>query len=740
MPAEPGNAVSKPDPSVALLEGRLREALERHLPGVDVSGVWRALDFSAAAHEGQLRLSGEPYVTHCIHVALILLDLLRRGAEPVILEAALLHDVIEDNLSISLEEIEKRFGQEVKALVDGATKIGGIPFRTPVAEQTENFRKMLLSMAQDIRVILVKLADRLHNMRTLEALKEDRQREIATETREIYAPLAHRLGIARLKWELEDLSFKFLNPAAYRTITELVATKREERERAIEVIRAPLLARLQEEDIKAEVTGRPKSFSSIWEKMQRTGSPFDEIYDLLGVRVLTETREECYRVLGMVHDLFLPMSDRFKDYIAAPKSNMYQSLHTTVIGPLQRQVEIQIRTREMHLVSEYGIAAHYRYKGGGKREEELERKLGELIVRGTTEWHAEAEDPREFMDLLRISLYQDEVFVFTPKGELKQLPAGSTPIDFAYAVHTAVGSHTVGARVNGRLVTLKHELKSGDTVEIQTSPSASPTEGWLAFAKSSRARSKIRHWIKQQRLTDSIALGRDLLVREVKRRRKKMPTEEGLLDVAQSFGLSDVALLFAKLGEGAYSAQHVANRIFPEPAAGPPHPSTVDRIKDLAHAPVKGLRIQDISSLMIHMAQCCHPVPGDPVVGIITRGRGVSVHRSDCPNTFDDRVEKERRIDVSWDVEGETLFLARLSVYGGDRPNLLADVASAISKTGVNIKHGKMDSEDFEAVGDFVIEVKNLHQLERVQRAIVSVKGVQRVERKQWIPKDQEET
>ncbi|MFN8548947.1 MAG: TGS domain-containing protein, partial [Candidatus Eisenbacteria bacterium] len=435
-----------------------------------------------------------------------------------------------------------------------------------------------------------------------------------------------------------------------------------------------------------------------------------------------------------VHDLYVPVQDRFKDYIATPKSNMYQSLHTTVIGPQQRMVEIQIRTRQMHLVSEIGIAAHYRYKEGGRWDEEIERRLGEALVRRTTEWHEEAEDPKEFMDFLKISLYQDEVFVFTPRGELRQLPRGSTPIDFAYAIHSQVGHRCVGARVNGRIVPLRYELKSGDTVEIMTQAQPAPSEDWLQIAHSSRARAKIRQWIKAQRVQESIVLGREMLQRELRKKHKKFPTDDELMDVAQSFGLSDVPLLYAKLGEGTLAVPGVLQKLYPELSA-PKSPSPVDRLREVVSLPVKGITIDNVSSLLVHVAQCCHPVPGDSVVGIVTRGRGVSVHRRDCPNTFDDRVEKERKIDLNWDVEGQKMFHVRLAVYGSDRANLLADVATAISGTQTNIKEGGMSSVDAQAVGDFWSRSRT-SRTSIVMRAIRGVKGVVDVERKQHLPRE----
>jgi GTP pyrophosphokinase len=717
------------------LKSALVSEVGRLAPDVDRAFLERALAYSEKAHEGQNRASGEPYLIHPIHVTRILLDLLRRRSDTDILAAALLHDVVEDIQNIRLADLERDFGADVARLVDGVTKIGGLRFPDAESEQSENFRKMLLSMAQDIRVILIKLADRLHNMRTLEFLKEAPRREkIARETKEIYAPLAHRLGIARFKWELEDLAFKHLNPDAYHFINDKVDVKRQQREEAIEEVRQPLLKRIREEGITAEITGRAKSFYSIWEKMERLNARFEDIYDLLGLRVITEDRSDCYRVLGIAHDMFIPVHDRFKDYIATPKRNMYQSLHTTVMAPGSRMVEIQIRTREMHQISEIGIAAHYRYKEGGRKDDELERKLGELLLRRTIDMDADAaaEDPHEFLDILKVSLYQDEVFIFTPKGELKQLPRGSTPLDFAYMVHSELGHHCVGARVNGKLVALRYELQSGDTVEILTSPSAHPHQDWIGLVRTARARSKIRQWLKSQRLADSVALGREMLHRELRRRRKKIPSESELEDIAQSFGFPEVALLLASLGLAEISTVHVVNRLYPEPTQAPgPVQSVGARLKQLATPPVRGIRVQGIGNVMIQFAHCCEPVPGDPIVGLITRGRGVSVHQQGCRHILDDKIEKERLIDLKWDIEGEPLFVVGLEIAGGDRTNLLADVSMAISKTNTNIKEGLMQSTDVgEARGHFIVEVRNRRQLSEVIRAVRSVRGVTAVERR----------
>jgi GTP diphosphokinase / guanosine-3',5'-bis(diphosphate) 3'-diphosphatase len=724
--------VKTPYDTVEELKPALLADLTRLAPDVDRSFVLRALNFAEEAHKGQTRASGAAYVTHPIQVTRIVLDLLRRRSDGEILAACLLHDVVEDAQRIHLADLEKEFGPMVAQLVDGVTKIGGLHFHDAESEQSENFRKMLLSMAQDIRVLMIKLADRVHNMRTLEYLREAPRRErIARETREIYAPLAHRLGIAKFKWELEDLAFKHLNPAGYRSVAEKVAEKRQEREAAVEAVRVPLAQRLKDEGIAAEITGRAKNFHSIWEKMQRLQAGFEEIYDLLGLRVITETRIDCYRVLGIAHDMFIPVHDRFRDYIATPKSNMYQSLHTTVMSPSSRMVEIQIRTRDMHLTSEIGIAAHYRYKEGGRKDDELERKMGELLLRRAVDLENADEDPKEFLDVLKISLYQDEVFVFTPKGELKQLPRGSTPLDFAYAVHSQVGSHCVGARVNGRLVALRYELKSGDAVEILTNPSARPNQDWLGLVRTGRARGKIRQWLKQQRLADSVALGREMLHRELRRRRKKLPGEPELEDAAQSFGLTDVSVLLANIGQGEVSPQAVVLRLYPDPVVETGVVvSAAERLKQLARPAVRGIKVQGIGNVMIQFAHCCDPVPGDPIVGLITRGRGVSVHLQSCRNILDQKVEKERLIDLQWDVEGGPLFTVYLDVRGSDRQNLLAEISNAISKTKTNIKEMAMQGVESTAQGHFVVEVRNRRQLNEVIRAIRSVRGVARVDRR----------
>ncbi|MBD3235987.1 MAG: RelA/SpoT family protein [Candidatus Eisenbacteria bacterium] len=706
--------------------------VQSHRQGADLSLLQRAFEVAARAHGRERRVSGEPFMTHPLATAEILADLLRRGADPVMLAAALLHDTLEDTTTVTKSDLAREFGEEVAELVDGVTKIGDLPFRPPEVTQSETYRKMLLSMSRDIRVILIKLADRLHNMRTLDALEPERRQRIAQETLDIYAPIAHRLGIARFKWELEDLAFKHLDPETYRRLVRRVAEKRESREAAIGEVMKPLRARLAERGIAAEVTGRAKHLRSIWQKMQRLEAPFEEIYDLLGVRILTESHEDCYRVLGLVHEMYTPVDGRFRDYIAMPKGNLYQSLHTTVIipGEKQRTVEIQIRTHEMHLVSELGIAAHYRYKEGSReRDPELQEKLGEFIIQGTSAWQDAARDPEEFVEFLKTALYQDEVYVFTPKGGLKRLPRGATPIDFAYMIHTDVGHHCVGARVNGRLVPLRYQLRSGQVVEIITNPHGQPSEGWLKQVATAGAKGKIRRWLAQQRLEDSVRLGREILQRELRRRHLRSPAEKELEDLSQSFGLADAPLLLAKIGQGDLSIESAMARLYPQQKQEAKRESALQKIRRFTSRD-RGVRLRQFDGVLIRVAQCCQPIPGDRVIGIITKGRGLSVHRIDCPNTFDDRVPPERKMEVEWDVEPEQVFLIRLVVTGADRTSLLADVAAAIGRTETNIVDGSMASDgEGEARGSFVLEVKNLGHVGRVVGAVRRVSGVRTVER-----------
>jgi GTP pyrophosphokinase len=720
-----------PDPRSEEHLAPLLDALRRTTRTFDEAAIRRAFAFAAEGHAGQKRLTGDPYITHPVAVAVILVELLGSGADSTVIQSALLHDVVEDT-GRKPEQIRATFGPEVAALVDGVTKISGLHFDRPEREQAENFRKMLFSMARDLRVILIKLADRLHNMRTLHGLSEERAKRVARETREIYAPLAHRLGIGTVKSELEDLCLQYLDPAAFEEIRDKVALKREEREALVAGVAAPVTARLREMGIAAEVTARPKHLESIHRKMSRHGRRFEDIYDLLGVRVITQDKADCYRVLGVLHDLYTPVQDRFKDYIATPKSNMYQSLHTTVVAPGGVMVEFQIRTREMHQIAELGVAAHYRYKEGGREADaELHAKLAPLLP--SVDFRNMSSDPEEFMEYLKTSLYQDEVFVFTPRGDLKRLPRGATPLDFAYVVHTEVGNRCVGAKVHGRIVPLRTELRNGDTVQIITSPMGKPNRDWLKIVRTPAARNKIRHWLKVAEHADSVALGKEMLEREMRRRRLSVPPHMPLERLAEALGHADVASLHASIGSGDVSVAQVIQKWIPDEG------SPVQRLKEaslqtfraLTGRPSKGVRLQGVDNLMVNYARCCQPVPGDSVVGIITRGRGVTVHRTDCPNTFEGRVAVERRIPVEWSSAAEESFAVKLSVFGADRTSFLADIAKAISTTNTNIRTAGIKANDKNARGAFVVEVRDLAQLRRVIQAVEQVPGVEGVEREQ---------
>ena len=709
------------------LRAALLAALDEHAVKADRDRVAACYDFAEAAHADQQRVSGEPFVTHLVGVTLILVELLESRLDTPLVCAALLHDVVEDT-GVTLEEVTKRFGREIAGLVEGVTKLHRLHFDSREAAQAENFRRMLLSMARDLRVVFIKLADRLHNMRTLEYLRADKARRIAEETRDIYAPLAHRLGMAGIKRELEDLSLKALDPDAYRDISQRIQARREEREEFLARVKARLEEGLKAAGIKAEIVARPKHFHSIYQKMH-AGREFGAIYDLFGVRIINHTRNDCYRALGVVHDQFTPVPERFKDYIATPKSNMYQSLHTTVLSEGGEMVEVQIRTWDMHRTAETGIAAHYVYKEGGRVDEELDARLGGFVAQ-TADWQRTADDD-EYMDFLRTSLYQEEVFAYTPRRELKRLAKGATPLDFAYQIHTQVGEHTVGARVNGELVPLRYTLRNGDTVEIITSPQARPHEDWLQIARTAGARGKIRHWLRSQRVTDSVALGREMLEREMKKLKHEID-ETKLGEAASALGCSDVDQMLARIAEGQISLTQLTRKLVPEKegfaerlVSGP-----LEAL-GLGRRATGGVRIQGIDNVMIQFARCCQPVPGDRVVGIVSVGRGVTVHRQDCPNTFGNRIAAERRVSVEWDAGMREMFPVRLVVYGQDRTSLLADIARTIAATGINIRQAGMASEDRTAKGVFVVEVPNLARLQELIAAVRKLKGVTRVERRQ---------
>jgi guanosine-3',5'-bis(diphosphate) 3'-pyrophosphohydrolase len=704
------------------------EANER----LDSELLARAYHFSDRAHAGQRRKNGDPFVTHCVEVAKILADL---QLDSVTVASGLIHDVVEDT-AVTLEDVEREFGREIAQIVDGLTKIGHLPMTSSQERQVENYRKLLLSIAKDIRVILIKLADRLHNMRTLDYLDPEKRARIAQETRDLYAPLAHRFGLAKLKAELEDLAFKFLEPVEYKALAKQVVQKRAAREQLVNEMTEPLRKRLTESGIEVyEISGRPKHLWSIQKKMAKRDKPYEEIYDLLAIRVLVENVQECYHALGVIHGEWTPLQERIKDYIASPKSNGYQSLHTTIFGPRHTLFEIQIRTREMHRTAEYGIAAHWLYKSGDPDSDELDKALH--WFRQVLEMQLDAETPDQFLEFLKLDLYQDEIFVFTPAGDVIQLPRGATPLDFAFAVHTEVGVHTQGAKVNGRLVPLSRELRNSETVEIVRSPNARPSRDWLAHVHTGRARHKIRQWLRHEEQKASVTVGQEILEREVKRRKHPKLSEEQLRAAAATLKLNDVPHLYASIAQGDVNVTQVLRALYPDfderddsALKASPLERLLERVKSVAPS-TRGLRIQGVDGVMVRYAACCQPVPGDKVVGYVTRGRGVSVHRADCPNLLQLAHEPERRLEVVWNKTDGERFLVRLAIEGTDRRGLYADLATAVSETGTDVRSLELKTTDGRLNGAALVEVENLAQLEKILKAIRKVKGVSDVSRRE---------
>jgi GTP diphosphokinase / guanosine-3',5'-bis(diphosphate) 3'-diphosphatase len=709
------------------LPPQLREPVQSYADRLDVALLARAYRFSEKAHAGQKRASGEDYLAHCVEVTRILAEL---HLDTFSLAAGLIHDTVEDT-PVTLDEVRAEFGAEIATIVDGVTKIGKVQFRSSTEQQVENYRKLLLSMAQDARVITIKLADRLHNMRTLEHLRSDKRRRIGMETREIYAPLAHRLGMAQIRWELEDLAFKHLEPDAYRELAKKIADRRREREEQIEALRGPLGEELRTAGIPCEVYGRPKHLWSIHRKMVQRGRPYDEIYDLMAIRVVTDTIANCYHALGVIHNKWTPLQERFHDYIATPKSNMYRSLHTTIFGPGGRLYEIQIRTHEMHRTAEYGIAAHWRYKEGEERPaDEVDETLS--WFRQVLEWQQDTREPEEFMEFLRIDLFQDEIFVFTPKGDVKQLPKGATPIDFAFAVHTEVGLRCSGSKINGRIAPLSRELKNGDTVEVMTDARQKPSRDWLAFVKTARARQKIRHWIKQVESDSALELGSELFTRELRKARKDRPADALLEKAAQALNYHAFEGVLAALGRGEIGPSAILKELFPGEEAVPPRPATaLERLVERVRGNGRGVRVQGLDNTLVRYSQCCQPVPGDTVIGYITRGRGISIHRTDCPNVLNLSEHPERRIEIEWEAESGERFFVRIIVEGNDRRGLLSDIATAISGTGTNITSAEIKSKEGGMTGAFVVEVQDLSHLKKVMKFIRRVNGVLSAERRE---------
>jgi guanosine-3',5'-bis(diphosphate) 3'-pyrophosphohydrolase len=694
-------------------------------PDADLSVIERAWDYARDAHDGQVRESGEPYFDHPVAVAFILADM---NLDPNTIAAGLLHDVIEDT-GRSYEEISQVFGSEIATLVDGVTKLSRMDFKSREEQQAESLRKMFVAMAKDIRVILIKLADRLHNMQTLDFSPPDKQKRVAGETLEIYAPLAHRLGMWRMKWELEDLSLRYLDTDAYYDLVEKVATKRQEREGYIEEARETLEAALTEIGISAEIQGRPKHFYSIYRKMENQGKDFSEIWDLMGLRVIVGTLRECYAVLGAVHSIWKPIPGRFKDYVAMPKSNMYQSLHTTVIGPRGEPLEIQIRTWEMHRTAEYGIAAHWRYKeggGGGDFEDKI------TWLRQILEWQKETRNGTEFVETLKVDLFSDEVYVFTPRGDVKTLPAGSTPIDFAYSVHTDVGHSCSGARVNGRMVPLNTKLATGDIVEIITSKSqAGPSRDWLAIAKTSKAKGKIRQWLKEEQREASVEQGKELVEKELKKLGLQVRAnmkEERLLEVAQKFSYQSTDDLLASVGYGKLSAAQVVTKLVPERTADEtPKPSPVKKKAGSSH----GVRVPGVDNLLVRFARCCNPVPGDPIVGYVTRGRGVSVHRKDCPNAMIIvNAEKDRVVDVYWDTKDGESYPVEIEMEAYDAPGLLTGVINTAVEMKAHVSAVTARTlKNRVAVINMTVEIHDVEHMDSVMERLRRISGVQSVRR-----------
>ena len=697
----------------------------------DIELLRRSYEFAAEQHRTQFRKSGDPYLTHPLEVAHILADM---KLDITTLCAALLHDVVEDT-RISTERITERFGAEIALLVDGVTKINRLDLLAPEARQAENVRKMLLAMVNDVRVVVVKLADRLHNMRTLGFLAPEKQQRIARETLDIYAPIAHRLGMGLIRGELEDLAFSFLEPEAFQELQNTVVSKRKEFETFLTELQDTIRKQLAENGIAAEVDGRVKRLYSIHQKSLRQHRTLDQIYDLLAVRVITDTIRNCYAALGVIHQVWRPVPGRFKDYIAMPRPNLYQSLHTTVVHAGQT-FEVQIRTQEMHRIAEQGVAAHWRYKDGKDVSDADDQRI--LWMRQLIEWVKDMQEPSEFMATLKVDLYPEEVYAFTPKGKVLALPRGATPVDFAYAVHTEVGNQCIGAKVNGQIVPLRHRLSIGDVVEVLTQKGHVPSRDWLNFVRTSRARSKIRHHINFIERSQATEVGRRLLEREARqagRSLKKIPQAE-LLRVAGEYGCADLEDLFADLGYGKFSARQIISNALGEPIA-PSKPeapaeepaSLVSTVKRMLRVGDSTLQVGGQDDLMVFRAKCCNPIPGDEIVGYVTRGRGVAVHAKTCPNVENLLYQVERRIEVEWGGAAGATYAVTLLIRAQDRPGMLADITSVISETGANIRTLGSHPDNLHARIDLTLEIADRKQLERIIANIRKISGIFGVER-----------
>jgi GTP pyrophosphokinase len=706
-----------------------------YFPAVDGALIQRAYDYSFRAHSGQLRKSGDPYFVHPASVAGIITELRLDTAS---ICAGLLHDVVEDTLATTAD-IEREFGKEIAHLVDGVTKLSKINFTSKEDRQAENFRKMVVAMAQDIRVLLVKLCDRVDNMRTMEHMKKEAQERISRETLEIYAPLANRLGIQSFKAELEDLSFKYLEPEAYADLVAALTKSKRERDKYIADVSKTLSSRLAEQGFAADVTGRAKHLYSMWRKMKANESSFDEIHDKIAFRVLVESVSDCYAALGVIHSKWVPVPGRFKDYVALPKPNMYQSLHTTVIGPGRECIEIQIRTHEMHRVAERGIAAHWKYKerGGGVADADAQ-KFGWL--RQLMEWQKDLKDPAEFLEGVKVDLFQDEVYVFTPKGDVRVFPRGATPIDFAYAIHSALGDRITGARINGKLEPIRYKLKSGDVVEITTSANQQPSKDWLDYSVTTRARAKIRNYLRTAEREKSLRLGRELLERELHKSSislsKLLKNDAELRKVCEEMRVSSQEELLIQVGYGKIDPRDVAEVIAPPSVDGkesaPPaqlkESALSNIVRKITRKDEGGIRLNGIDDVLVRYAKCCNPLPGDDILGFITRGRGLTVHRRGCPKAFD--TDPERRVEIGWDSNAKINRQVQLKVVTANRPGILATVGQTFSAQGINISEANCRAgDDGRAVNLFTFVCSDLSQLKNVMKALQKVQGVVAVER-----------
>lgn len=698
------------------------EEVQRYNPHGDLELLKKAYIFSAQAHKGKTRLSGEPYLVHPLEVAYILSKM---NLDIPSIVAGLLHDTLEDT-DTTKEDLEHHFGSEIASLVDGVTKISKISVRPNEDTRAETLRKMIVAMGKDIRVVLIKLADRYHNMQTLNFMRWEKQVEIAKETLEIYAPIAHRLGIQWLKGELEDLAFMYLNPKEYKYIATKLQKTRKERETYVNEVISVLKEKFDQYKLDAEIQGRAKTIYSIYRKMQQENRDIDEIYDLIAFRVIVNSVKECYLALGLIHSFFKPIPGKFTDYIAMPKSNMYQSLHTKVIGLHGEKIEVQIRTKEMHRIAEEGIAAHWKYKEGkvfDPREEKLFSWLRRIIDSIT-----ELKNGKEIIEALTEDLFPEEIYVFTPKGDVKELPKDSTPIDFAYSIHTELGHHCVGAKVNGKLVPLRYRLKSGDTVEIITSPSQTPSKDWLTFVKTSRAKTKIRQFLKARQREQSVELGKELLEKECVKRGlnfSRIAKSGDLKEISKEFGFETNEDLFAAVGYGLYTPLQVLGRFIPESEKQSSLRRLVKTVTRKGEAPV---RVKGVDGVVIRFAKCCNPIPGDRIFGFITRGRGLTIHTEDCPNVHS--YDEQRKVDVFWDSDQGKTYPVKLKVYGVDRKGLLSDISTVISTNKVNIINAHTTTyPDKTAIGVYEVEIENLSQLNKMVKSIMKVKGVKSVER-----------